>query len=311
PNGLSNTCGGTATATAASGSVSLSGGGLSANASCTLSLNVQGVQAGVENNTTGPISSNESGSGATSNTASITVIGPPSIAKAFGAASINLNTTTSLSFTITNPNATVALTGVTFSDTLPGGVIVATPNGVTGSCGAGTISAIAGSSAVSLAGGTDAAAGSCTFSVNVGGETSGHKVNPTGPVSSSNAGSGNQATASIDVVAPDLSITKTHSGNFSRGQTGATFIITVNNVGGFGSTAGTVTVVDTLPNVANTFVPTAISGTGWACTLGTLTCTRSDALAAGSSYPAITLTVNVPVTIQANVTNTATVSRCH
>jgi hypothetical protein len=70
---------------------------------------------------------------------------------------------------------------------------------------------------------------------------------------------------------------------------------------------GTVSVVDTLPAVANPPVPTAISGTGWTCTLATLTCTRADALASGS-YPPITLTVNIPKNIQNNFTNTATVS---
>ncbi|MBZ5491805.1 MAG: DUF11 domain-containing protein [Acidobacteriia bacterium] len=309
PNGLATTCSGTVTAAAGSGSISLTGGTLAANASCTISLNVTGIAAGVQNNTTGPISSTESGAGATSNTASITVIGPPSIAKAFGAASIQLNGSTSLSFTITNPNATVALTGVGFGDTLPAGLAVANPNGLTGSCGAGTITTgtVSGFSVVNLSGGTIAAGGSCTFSVNVVGTTGGHKVNTTGTVTSSNAGSGNQATASIDVFAPDLAITKTHSGTFTRGQTGAVWTITVSNVG-FGPTVGTVTVVDTLPAVTNPPVPTALSGTGWTCTLATLTCTRADALASGSSYPAITLTVNIPKNIQNTFTNKAVVS---
>src|SRR5262249_3423979 len=304
PSGLSNACGGTVTATAGSGSISLSGGTLAASASCTISLNVTGAQAGVQNNTTGPISSTESGAGATSNTASITVIGPPNIAKAFGAASINLNATTTMTFTITNPNATVTLTGLAFGDTLPGGLVVATPNGLTGSCGAGTITTgtVSGFSVVNLSGGTIAAGGSCTFAVNVVGQTGGHKVNTTGTVTSANAGNGNQATASIDVLAPDPTLHKTPSGNFSRGQTGAAYTIIVSNVG-FGPTVGTVTVTDTLPNVQNTLVPTALAGTGWTCNLGTLTCTRSDALAAGASYPAITLTVNVPINIQANFTN--------
>src|SRR5438874_456804 len=51
-----------------------------------------------------------------------------------------------------------------------------------------------------------------------------------------------------------------------------------------------------------------IAATGWTCVLGTLTCTRSDALAAGLSYPAITLTVTVANNASASVTNTATVS---
>ncbi|HWG50105.1 MAG TPA: hypothetical protein VN669_10450 [Candidatus Acidoferrales bacterium] len=305
PNGLNNTCAGTVTAAAGSGSITLSGGSVAANGSCTLSVKVTGVAAGVQNNTTGPVSSTQTGAGAGSNTATVTVIGPPSIAKAFGAASINLNQSTTLSFTITNPNATVALSGVAFTDALPAGLVVANPNGLTGSCGSGTITTSA--SSVSLTGGTIAAGGSCTFSVNVTGTTSGHKVNTTGTVTSTNAGSGNQATASIDVLAPDPTITKTHSGTFKRGQTGAQWTITVSNVG-FGPTSGTVTVVDTLPNIPNPPVPTAISGTGWTCTLATLTCTRSDALASGSSYPPITLTVNIPQNIRNSFTNTAKVS---
>src|SRR4029434_8869693 len=51
-----------------------------------------------------------------------------------------------------------------------------------------------------------------------------------------------------------------------------------------------------------------LSGTGWTCTLASLTCTRSTALGAGASYPVITLTVNVSSTAPASVTNTAAVS---
>jgi uncharacterized repeat protein (TIGR01451 family) len=102
----------------------------------------------------------------------------------------------------------------------------------------------------------------------------------------------------------DLTITKSHTGSFKLGQVGATYTITVTN-GGAGVTSGTVTVVDTLPA---SLTATAMTGTGWACTLATLTCTRSDVLAAGASYPAITLTVNVTTTTAGNVTNTATVS---
>ncbi len=103
---------------------------------------------------------------------------------------------------------------------------------------------------------------------------------------------------------PDLTIAKGHTGNFTQGQTGATYSITVTNAGEK-DTSGTVTVVDTLPAK---LTATAISGTGWSCTLGTLTCTRSDVLAASASYPAITVTVNVASDAPGSVTNTATVS---
>jgi uncharacterized protein (TIGR03437 family) len=105
-------------------------------------------------------------------------------------------------------------------------------------------------------------------------------------------------------VQPDLTISKTHPGNFAPGQIGAGYSITVTNAG-LAATTGVVTVVDTLPAG---LTATAISGSGWTCVLGTLTCTRSDALAAAASYSSITITVNVASSLTGLVTNTATVS---
>lgn len=108
----------------------------------------------------------------------------------------------------------------------------------------------------------------------------------------------------IVINGPDLTITKSHSDPFTQGDTGDTFTIIVKNVGA-SDTSGTVTVVDTLPAA---LTATAMSGTGWTCTLGTLTCTRSDVLASGSSYPAITLTVDVANDAPIHLTNKANVS---
>jgi uncharacterized repeat protein (TIGR01451 family) len=104
--------------------------------------------------------------------------------------------------------------------------------------------------------------------------------------------------------AADLTISKTHSGNFTQGQTGATYTITVTNSGG-AATSGTVTVTDSLPTG---LTATSINGSGWTCTPPGGSCTRTDALAAGNSYPPLTLTVNVAGNAPASVTNTATVS---
>ena len=87
----------------------------------------------------------------------------------------------------------------------------------------------------------------------------------------------------------NLNINKSHQGNFTQGQTGAEYTIEVSNAGPSDST-GTVTVTDTLPAG---LTATAINGPGWNCVLATLTCTRSDSLPAGDSYPPITLTVDV------------------
>ena len=74
---------------------------------------------------------------------------------------------------------------------------------------------------------------------------------------------------------------------------------------GLSATNATVSVVDTLPAG---LTATAMTGSGWTVNLATLTATRSDALAAGGSYPPLTVTVNVAANAPASVTNTATVS---
>src|SRR5204862_8339198 len=92
-------------------------------------------------------------------------------------------------------------------------------------------------------------------------------------------------------VAPvtDLVITEKHVGNFTQGDTGKIYTITVRNAGGL-PTTGSVTVNANVPAGLTT---AALSGTGWSCTLGSLMCTRSDVLGGSANYPAILLTVNV------------------
>ena len=86
---------------------------------------------------------------------------------------------------------------------------------------------------------------------------------------------------------PDLLIAKTHVGNFSKGQVGATYTVTVRNAGAADKPQGeSVSVADTAPAALTV---TAMSGAGWTCNVPT--CVRSDALAAFSSYPPITVTV--------------------
>jgi len=108
----------------------------------------------------------------------------------------------------------------------------------------------------------------------------------------------------LNQSSPDLTITKTHTGTFKEAQVGADYTLVVGNAGS-APTSGLVSVIDLLPSG---MTATAMTGTGWTCTLATLTCQRSDSLATGGSYPAITLTVDVATTMPSSVTNTATVS---
>lgn len=104
--------------------------------------------------------------------------------------------------------------------------------------------------------------------------------------------------------APDLTISKTHAGNFTQGDLNRTYTITVTNSGAAAS-SGAITVTDTLPAG---LVATSMNGSNWNCTQPAGPCARNDALGAGNSYEAITLTVNVACNAVASVTNTAQVS---
>jgi uncharacterized repeat protein (TIGR01451 family) len=102
---------------------------------------------------------------------------------------------------------------------------------------------------------------------------------------------------------PILTSVSRHTGNFTKGQNGATYTITVSNKSGASSTSGAVTVVDVLP-VDLTLVSAV--GTGWAC--NGITCTRSDSLGGGQSYSVITVTVNVASNAASSITNQVVVS---
>lgn len=102
----------------------------------------------------------------------------------------------------------------------------------------------------------------------------------------------------------DLTITKTHVGSFSQGQTNALYTVTVKNSGNDQS-YGLVTVKEQAP--AGMTVR-SLYGTGWTCDLLTTTCTRNDSLANGSSFPPITVSVDVAADAAATLVNKATVS---
>ena len=150
----------------------------------------------------------------------------------------------------------------------------------------------------------------------VGGGANGTTLNPGvayGATSGTNGSSSTAATLSqvtgmqsAALCAADLTLSKSHVGNFTRGST-ATYTIPVSNVATLGSTSGTVTINDTLPTG---LTPTSATGTGWACSITgqTVSCVRSDSIAPSSSYPSITITALVLPTAPSTVTNTAVVS---
>jgi uncharacterized repeat protein (TIGR01451 family) len=209
-------------------------------------------------------------------------------------------------YTITATNSGGAATSgtITVSDTLPAGLTYVSATGTGWTCGAaGQVVTCTRSDA--LAAGASYPAITLTISVAPNSAlslTNTATVSGGGQTNTSNDSSSNPTT--VNGVA-DVTIAKTHTGNFTRGSTGS-YTLTVSNAGG-AATSGTVTVTDTLPTGLSYVVAT---GTGWTCGAAgqVVTCTRSDALAAGASYPAITLVASVLQTAASSVTNTGSVS---
>jgi uncharacterized repeat protein (TIGR01451 family) len=106
----------------------------------------------------------------------------------------------------------------------------------------------------------------------------------------------------LPVPAASLSIATTPTGSFFQGQSGATYTVTVSNGASGVATVGLVTVIDTIP-AGLTLV--SMSGKGWTCPSNV--CTRSDALNLSSSYPPISVTVNVAPNAPSPGTNQVTV----
>ena len=201
-------------------------------------------------------------------------------------------TTTSVSSSVNPSNSGQA---VSFSGTI-------TPSTATGSVQF-VVDGVNSGSPVTVSGGIAISASTTTLSI--GNHTvTANFTGSGGYVSSSATLSGGQTVNSVATLA-QLGIASSHIGGFTQGQNGATYTLTVSNAASAPSTTGTVTVTETAPT-GLTLV--SLAGTGWTCAGGGNTCTRSDALAGGASYPAITATVNVASNAAALVVNTVSVT---
>ena len=110
------------------------------------------------------------------------------------------------------------------------------------------------------------------------------------------------------VAAPELRIIKSHTGSLVGGLP-TIFTLAVSNIGTAPTDGSTVTVTDPFPPASFSSIANA-GGSGWSCSSAglVLTCTRSDVLPAGESYPPILVEGTVAPPTPNTVSNTATVS---
>ncbi len=118
---------------------------------------------------------------------------------------------------------------------------------------------------------------------------------------------GSSTTNSHVVYSPaNLSITKSHTGNFTQGTTGIWNLLVQNNASvASATTVGAVTVIDTLPAG---YTVSSASGTNWTCTpvTQTVTCSSSQVIVGnGGQFSIIQLVVNIPANSPTSVTNNA------
>jgi hypothetical protein len=212
-----------------------------------------------------------------------------------------------LSFTITN-NSGIQLTGLSFTDSLPAGLVVATPLNFTNTCG-GSVAAAAGGASIALSGGILAANATCAVTVQVVASAPGTYTNPPVTLTSAQAPAVQSAPVNLSVN-PVTAPTFTKSFN-PASAVGAPVTVTViftivNNSGiqltglNFADSLPAGLVVDNPPNLTNTCggsVAAAAGGASIALSGGILaanaTCAVTVQVVAGTpgTY------VNPPVTL--------------
>jgi uncharacterized repeat protein (TIGR01451 family) len=314
PDGVvvSNSCGGAVTTDTAGNALYFADGTIPVGPDgCQLVVNVIGAKGGQWVNASGAIQSGNAQPGLTTisglEVKESAALAAPIVSKVFSPDNVPLNEIATMTITLTNTAPDKALTGLQFVDPYPGGLENAASDVIADNTCEGTVTAPQKGASTSLINGTLAASASCEIIINVVGKVSGDLLNQMQPVTSTNASPSDSASATLHVTGgtPDLTVAKTHVGDFTQGQTGATYTLTASNIGD-AATNGVVTVVDTLPAG---LTATAMDGTGWTCTLApTPTCTTNAVRAAGANFDAITLTVDVAANAPGTLTNTATVS---
>ena len=213
------------------------------------------------------------------------------------------------SLAVTDKGPSDAAGPVTLTDTLPTGETL--PSGTTATGTGWTCSTESGDQftcthATAI---TDGSETTVTLTVLLASDVLPQSITNTATVSSTTpdpaAGNNTSSATNSSTTSADLSITKTHTGDFTAGLDG-TYTIGVHNTGP--SDAQQPVVTDTLPS-GETYA--SVSGGSWTCSASgqVVTCTDGTNVVAGTSAPTIDLTVAVsPSLSPGTVVNTATVS---
>lgn len=301
PVNMTNTCGGTVTAVAGTTSLSLTGGTVppqvgATPGSCTVEIDVTSTTPGNLINTIPAGGFNSTGAGGinitnttpASATLQVGVVQSPTVSKSFTPTTVFVGQDSRLAITVRNTDLSTALTQASITDNLPAGVFLATPVSPTiANCGpAPVVTAVSGTSVVTLSNLTIAPNSSCTVRVSVRSNTS-NIYNNTIPANAvqNQQGVTNGSPASAILNVQNIGLVKAFSPtDFQAGGT-STLTITLQNPTGTAYTGAALS--DTLPVAPNTNLTVVPGSATTTCAGGTasITLPRTVNLTGGTIPP--------------------------
>ena len=202
--GAGNSCGGAFSPSAGDTTLAFTDGTLDAGATCEIRVTVRAIEAGELINPGIDLTSSIATATSTAATLIVNQV-PLSVSMVFEPTAIAQGEVSRLSYQLDN-SAAVAATAVSLSDTLPTDVVVAAVPDAQTDCTAGTLTAPAGGSEVSLSGGELGVGATCTIAVDVTSATVGSYPNATQSVTSS-LGASTPAEATLTVNAAAGTVT--------------------------------------------------------------------------------------------------------
>lgn len=228
------------------------------------------------------------------------------LTKIFSPPIIDVGATSQLQLTVTNPNTTTTLTGISFFDNLPSGLVIAgAPALNPAAClGAGAaVDALVGGGNITVSNGTLAPGAVCRITLNVTSNTANVYNNTTSPITSTETGPG-QTAADTLIVADTLAIHKRFSPTrVEVGQTSSLIFTIMNPTGG---ALTNVSFVDNLPSglvVSGTLANPVCGGTLTAPVGGVTIELTGAALGAAGPTRYCTFSVGVQAQVPGTFTN--------
>ncbi|HAO96694.1 MAG TPA: hypothetical protein DCQ96_11615, partial [Verrucomicrobiales bacterium] len=204
---------------------------VTAGAICTISFEVatSNAWAGTYGSTTSELTSSLGVSPGAS--ADLTLVAPPLFTQEFSP-DFNAGQVGILTFTIDNSTSPLDATNLSFTNTLPDGLILSNPVNFSSTCIGGTASAGPGGSLLSYSNGTVPAGGRCTLQVEVTSLEGGTFVNTTGELTSSLGNSGTSEDTLIVSPIVNVSLSQSESSDpIIAGTGGLTYTVLVTNQG--------------------------------------------------------------------------------